>query len=331
MKKYFVPIFFLLLNAFNVYCCDSVTAQEARGPKKPADQGISRFSIPPDIGRDFLFLGQKFPIERPDIRARIIAQINFLVYDARSVLTEWILEKSRFNWIYRETFSKAGLPEDFVWLAPVFAGATRGIRPQGVGVWMIEKSCSSTDGVEMREDSFIDDRLDIQISTKCFAQRLSSIHKEFGLDWFMTTVAYLITPKTVKELIERYGTSIPWDIPLPDNVEDLLDRWIALKIIFNHRQFYGLVFNDPAPFIYDQLSDVRLSKDLSVAEIARILEVSPRLILEINPKIKLNPGIFPARVDGKQLIHSIAAPSGKGAQLLKKLEALGYVEGARKL
>ena len=153
MKKYFVPIFFLLLNAFNVYCCDSVTAQEARGPKKPADQGISRFSIPPDIGRDFLFLGQKFPIERPDIRARIIAQINFLVYDARSVLTEWILEKSRFNWIYRETFSKAGLPEDFVWLAPVFAGATRGIRPQGVGVWMIEKSCSSTDGVEMREVS----------------------------------------------------------------------------------------------------------------------------------------------------------------------------------
>ncbi len=267
-------------------------AQDRKGPLSQQSISSARFGLPADIVQEYRFLGEKFPIGRPDIKARIISQINFLLYDARSVMTEWVLEKSRFNWIYRETFSKAGIPEDFIWLAPVLAGATKGSRPQGIGVWMLDKPCSPAEGVEMRENSFMDDRLDVQLSTRCFAQRLSEIHKDYSLDWPMAIVAYLGSPKAVKELIEKYGTSNPWDIPLPDHIEDLLDRWIALKIIYTHRAFYGLHFTDPAPVIFDQLSDVKLNKDLPVAEIARLLGVSPRLVLELNPQIKVNPGVF---------------------------------------
>lgn len=321
-----------ILVVASVACLDlPAVAQEVKSQGGPTVNHAGRFSLPPDITSGYTFLGQKLAIERPDIRSRVVSQINFLLYDARSVLTEWLLEKSRLNWIYRETFSKAGIPEDFVWLAPVLAGATRGTRPQGVGVWMLDKPCSSGEGLEMRENSFLDERLDIQLSTRCFALRMAAIHKEYGLNWFMTTVAYLVSPKNVQELVEKYGTSNPWDIPLPDYLEDLLDRWIALKIIYTHRQFYGLNFKDPPPFIFDQLSDVKLSRDLPVAEIARILDVSPRLILEVNPKIKVNPAVFPAKVDGKQLIHTLAAPSGRGVELLKKLQESGYIEDARKL
>ena len=324
--KIIIPVVSLLVAATG-----TAIAQERKGPVAQQSTASVRFGLPADVIQEYRFLGEKFPIGRPDIKARIISQINFLLYDARSVMTEWVLEKSRFNWIYREAFSKAGVPEDFIWLAPVLAGATKSSRPQGVGVWMLEKPCSTVEGVEMREDSFMDDRLDIQISTRCFAQRISAIHRDYSLNWPMATVAYLSSPKAVKELIEKYGTSNPWDIPLPDQIEDLLDRWIALKIIYTHRMFYGLQFTDPAPMIFDQLSDVKLAKDLPVAEIARILGVSPRLVLELNPKIKVNPGIFPAKADGKQLIHTIAAPSGKGVNLLKKLQESGFVDDVRKL
>lgn len=321
----------MLLPILVALMAQPAMAQERKGPAPQAPTTAGLFGLPPDIGKEYRFLGQEFPIQRHDIKSRIIWQINFLLYDARSVMTEWVLEKSRFNWIYRETFSKAGVPEDFIWLAPVLGGATKGSRPQSVGVWMLDKPCSRAEGVEMNEDSFMDERLDVQLSTKCFAQRLAAIHKDYGMDWLMTAVAYLITPKNAKEIVEKYGTSNPWDIPLPDNIEDLLDRWIALKIIYTHRLFYGLNFKDPAPVIFDQLSDVKLSRDLPVAEIARIIGVSPRLILELNPKIKTNPGVFPAKADGRQLNHTIAAPSGTGAQLLKKLQESGYIEDARKL
>lgn len=314
-----------------VVTAEMTFAQEKKGMLPHQSTSSVRYGLPPDIIQEYIFLGEKFPIGRPDIKARIISQINFLLYDARSVMTEWVLERSRFNWIYRETFSKAGVPEDFIWLAPVLSGATKSSRPQGTGVWMLDKTCSSAEGVEMREDSFMDDRLDVQLATRCFAQRLSAIHKDYSLNWSMATVAYLTSPKAVKELIEKYGASNPWDIPLPDYVENLLERWIALKIIYTHRVFYGLHFTDPTPVIFDQLSELKLAKDLPVAEIARIIGVSPRLVLELNPKIKVNPGVFPAKVDGKQIIHTIAVPSGKGINLLKKLQESGYVDYVRKL
>lgn len=324
-------ILITLVMAFCLCLLQSTSAQDVKGPRAQPAPVPPRFGLPPDIAQDYIFAGQKFPISRSDIKPRIISQINFLLYDARSVMTEWVLEKSRLNWIYREAFAKAGIPEDFVWLAPVMAGATKAARPQGVGAWMLDKPCSSAEGLAMRDDTFMDERLDVQAAARCFALRLSAIRKEYRLDWFMSLVAYLMGPKQAAEIVEKYGTSNPWDIPLPDYIEDLLDRWIALKIIYTHRQYYGLTFSDPAPFIFDQLSDVRLTKDLHVAEIARILGVSPRLILEINPKIRITPGIFPAKADGIQLLHSIAAPSGKGVQLLKKLQELGYIDDARKL
>ncbi len=331
MKNCAVFLFILVFTWSSAQAQQSSHAQSVQGPRSQGQTHLVRFDLPPELGKEYDFLGQKLRLDRPDLRSRLISQVNFLLYDARSVLTEWLLEKTRSNWILRETFSKNGVPEDFIWLAPVMAGAARSSKPQGVGAWLLDKPCSAIEGVEMRDNSFMDDRLDIQLSTKCFAHRISSLHNDYNFNWFMATVAYLLSPKTTTEIIDKYGTSNPWDIPLPKNIEDMLDRWIALKIIYTNRQYYGLEFKDPAPFIFDQLSDVRLSKDLPVAEIAKILSVSPRLILEINPKIKTTPGIFPAKADGKQLTHTIAAPSGKGVLLLKKLEELGYVEGFRKL
>ncbi len=191
--KIIIPIVSLLVAATG-----TAIAQERKGPVAQQSTASVRFGLPADVIQEYRFLGEKFPIGRPDIKARIISQINFLLYDARSVMTEWVLEKSRFNWIYREAFSKAGVPEDFIWLAPVLAGATKSSRPQGVGVWMLEKPCSTVEGVEMREDSFMDDRLDIQLSTRCFAQRISAIHRDYSLNWPMATVAYLSSPKAVK-------------------------------------------------------------------------------------------------------------------------------------
>jgi hypothetical protein len=286
------------------------------------------FSIPPSVVTGGFDLGgEKVPISRSDVKERIEFQINFLLLDARSVLAEWLNERRKYAWIFEEIFSKEGIPKDFAWLSPILAGMSRSSnsRVSPVGVWALDRPCGPSEAVEMSADSWRDDRLDIHLATRCFSGRIKSINTEVGAGWLMASVAYSQSTKTVKDLIEKWNSSNVWDIPLPDNSDDMLPRWAAFKIIGTHRSFYGLKSGEPAPLIYDNLTSIELTKDLSVGDIAKFVKVTPRLILELNPKIKPNSGIFPARDNGRQLSHSIAVPSGSGHLLLKKLEESGFL------
>ncbi|MGC8657544.1 MAG: hypothetical protein ACP5U1_00560 [Desulfomonilaceae bacterium] len=303
--------------------------QSSPGPRQtPATTVCPSFSIPSSIlASGFELGGEKIPITRPDVRARIEFQINFLLFDARSVLAEWLKERRRYSWIFEEIFSKQGVPQDFTWLAPVLPGVSRSLNshPVPAGVWALDRPCSSDEGLEMHDDTWRDDRLDIHLATNCFAHRIKNLKQELGTGWLMASVGYVLSSKTAKDLSGKWDSSNVWDIPLPTAVEDMLSRWAALKIIGMNRSFFGLKFSDPPAMTYDNITSIQLAKDLSVGEVAKFVKVSPRLILELNPKIKPNSGIFPAKTNGRQIIHSIAVPSGSGHVLLEKLRESGYL------
>lgn len=136
---------------------------------------------------------------------------------------------------------------DFSWLSPVLMGVNRASnsRFSPVGIWSLDKPCGSTDGVEMHDEAWRDDRLDIHLATKCFAARIKALKAEFGDGWLIASVAYILSVQNVKELTQRWGSVNVWDIPLPDQMEDMLSRWAAFKIIGTHRSHYGLRFPDP--------------------------------------------------------------------------------------
>ncbi|MGC8603839.1 MAG: hypothetical protein ACP5VS_09145 [Desulfomonilaceae bacterium] len=302
----------------------SVPVQKSNEPTT----GCPSFAIPtPLITGGFELGGEKVPLTRPDVKARIEFQINFLLFDARSVLGEWLKEKRKYSWIFEEIFSKQGIPTDFAWLAPVLSGISRSLNSHSTstGVWGLDRPCDASEGVEMHDDSWRDDRLDIHLATNCFASRIKKLKQELGVGWLMTAVAYTLSPKTTKNLMEKWNSSSVWDIPMPTSLEDMLGRWAALKIIGMNRSLYGLKYSDPAPLTYDNITSIELTRDLSIGEVANFVKVSPRLILELNPKIKPNSGIFPAKMNGKPLTHSIAVPSGSGRVLLNKLQELGYL------
>jgi hypothetical protein len=178
----------------------------------------------------------------------------------------------------------------------------------------------------MSEDSWHDDRLDLELSTRCFASRLKGIRKELGDEsWLMAAAAYVTSAKTIQELRGRWDTRSYWDLPLPDAAEDLILRWIALGIISAHKEAFGLKLKSAPPLTFDQVTGLSLAKDLSVAEISRILGVSPHEIMEINPKLKPAAGMFPATEKGKSQTHVIAVPKGKGWSVVNKLKEGGYL------
>jgi membrane-bound lytic murein transglycosylase D len=304
----------------------ALSAHAAQPEPRP---DLVRYAVPRALlEKQFTFCGEPVPLKRPDVRSRIESQINFLLLDARSVLTERLAEKAKFSWLFDEILVKQGLPKDLTLLQPVLAGLNilTPSRGPGVGWWALTGPCTAAEGVDMSADSWHDDRLDLDLSTRCFAARMKDIRKELGTQsWLMVVSAYLYGTKPLQELEQRWSTQNFWDMPLPDMVEDTVLRWIAFAIIDSNRAAFGLHFNDSQPLTFDQVTGLVLTKDLPLAEIAKILRVPAREILLLNPKVKAAQAVFPATVQGKKPVHTLAAPRGKGKQLVNELHQMGYL------
>ncbi len=50
-----------------------------------------------------------------------------------------------------------------------------------------------------------------------------------------------------------------------------MPRWIALSLISKYRNFYGVQVARQNPLSFDTVDKVRLKKDLSFAEMARLI------------------------------------------------------------
>ncbi len=292
-----------------------------------------RYHLPAGImSKPFKFAGEIIPLDRKDVRARIERAVNFLLLDARGVLTGWFGEKGRYGWIFEEILGKEKVPQDFVLFSAVLSGISKrsSSRLAGEGWWALGTPCSDAEGVTMISDSWFEDRLDPELATRCFAVRLKRIREELGGgSWLMAAAAYVSSPKEVAQRVQRWKCDNIWDLPLPDNAEEFVTRWIALGIIDSHRKTYGIKLSQPSPLTYDQVTGLLLAKDLPVSVVARITEVSSRQILEINPRVKVAKAVFPARINGKTCTHALAAPEGKGRILVKRLKEEGYIEAGK--
>jgi hypothetical protein len=242
------------------------------------------------------------------------------------------MNTNRYAWIFQDVLAKEGIPKDFVLFAPVVTSLDphSSNRIAGAGWWALVNKCGPTEGVPMTVDSWHDDRLDFDLSTRCFAARLNGIRKELHTrSWITAAAAYISSTKEMAERTKHWNTDVYWDLPLPEAAESLVPRWIAFSIINSKRTSFGLQVKEDKPLAFDQVTDLVLSKDLPVAEIARMTDTPANLVLRLNPKIVPSKGVFPAEANGKRLTHSLAAPKGKGGVLVQKLKQDGYLAPRR--
>lgn len=299
------------------------------GPRSLQVGACPRYGLSPKFTRGtFTFAGEAIPLDRPDVARRVQDQVNFLLLDARSVLMNWLNDKARHGWLFEEILKKERLPFDFVLLAPIMSSLSTKAPSvvAGAGWWALEKACGAADGAAMDQNAFLDDRLDLELSTRCFVSRLKRIKADLGQEgWLMSVAAYVTSTGIVAETAENWKCGRFWDIPLPAAAESLVTRWVALAMIDGDKAFYGVQTPSPAPLSYDRVTGLILAKDLTVAQIAKLTGSSPKTILELNPRIRPGKGALPALVEGKRTPHHLSVPKGKGASLVDGLVKTGYL------
>lgn len=340
----------LLLAIFSVGLFSSTLQNECLADPvalngRSSNDGL-RYGLPPEIEKNGLnFATQDVPLNRGDVRNRILKEINYFLLDKRSRVFYWLSRADTLKPTIAPILKSYNLPPEFIYLAAIESNYnSRALSSAGAfGYWQFIKStalcgpagCPDYDWKRVI-NNWKDERADLVKSTHSAARYLAWLNrvKKVSLtglsdregfnDWFLTTASYNAGPTRVVQRLNAYGTAGYWDAPLPIETEKYVPRWIALGIISQYRDFYGLKIRPGSSASFDTLEQIKLTKDLSFTDMAKILNTTPRMIWSLNSQVPSDKSVFPARHGGVTISHTIHVPKGSEKKFLAQLEARGF-------
>jgi membrane-bound lytic murein transglycosylase D len=230
---------------------------------------------------------------------------------------EFFLGAYRRSGKYRPSIVKMlrdeGLPQELSWLPLIESGyKVRAFsRARALGLWQFIASTGYKYG--LKRDTWIDERMDPEKSTRAAIAYLKDLHQMFG-DWTTALAAYNCGEWAVLKRIRTQRINYLdqfWDLyeKLPRETSAYVPRLIAVLHLTNNPEKYGLTL----PPVDDEikLEEFMIHKKVSVKLIAERLNVEYDLLREINAELRqdMTPDSpYPLKV-----------PAGTGKVLLAKL------------
>ncbi len=311
-------------------------------------QGHLRYEFPPEIEKNGLvFALKKIPINREDVRNRILAEINYLLLDRRSRVLLWLSRSDELSGVIGPILRKYKVPKEFIFLAAIESSYdSRALSSAGAfGYWQFIKAtaCNGPSGCnvydwKMAVTKWKDERADLVTSTHSAARYLAWMNRVMkvklkdgnerqGLgNWLLAAACYNAGPRRVTDRLNSFGVSSYWDVPLPEETEKYVPRWIAVGVISKYRQFYGVDPPRRPAVSFETVQGIKLKKDLTFAAMARLLNTNPRAVWTLNTQVPPEKAVFPARSGRSPIKHSINIPPGSRTKFISQLKANGYIQ-----
>ncbi len=277
-----------------------------------------------------LFADDRIPLNREDVAARVVEQMNYLLMDRRASMMEWFDRMAQYSEPIRRVLAEEKIPADLIYLSVLASEFSPGNKTSsgGVGWWALganESKGSSNNQWVITNDW--DDRRDPEISTKIACSILQRVHgkKEIN-NWLLTICAFVDSTEKIESAIKKAPGFTFWDIVAPSRSEMILPRLVALKIIDSHREFYGVDVPKLPPVRYDALGRVKLEKDLPLHVAAKCCNISPRAMWELNPGVDPGSGVVPKPDKRSPSGFPLRIPKGSGSKVRDLLVKEGYLK-----
>jgi membrane-bound lytic murein transglycosylase D len=230
---------------------------------------------------------------------------------------KFFLDAYRRSGRYRPAITRAlkeaGLPEELSWLPLIESGfKIRALsRSRALGLWQFIASTGYKFG--LKRDRWIDERMDPEKSTIAAIAYLKELHQIFG-DWTTALAAYNCGEGTVLRSIRTQRISYLdnfWDLyeKLPLETAFYVPKFLAVLHILNDPEAHG--FSLPPVEEEIETEDITIDKQVHLENVSKHLEVSYRLLKDLNPALRYN--YTPNRA------YTLKVPKGKGTVLLSKL------------
>lgn len=145
----------------------------------------------------------------------------------------WMERYAKIGPYIRGILREEGLPEDLVFLAMIESGLKLNARSRvsASGPWQFMAGTARV--FKLRVDYWMDERLDLELSTRAACRYLRSLHDSYG-DWYLAFAAYNWGPGRVNRAIKRNnGRKDYWTLPrMPRETRNYVPTFLAARRVF---------------------------------------------------------------------------------------------------
>jgi membrane-bound lytic murein transglycosylase D len=218
---------------------------------------------------------------------------------------------------------KAGLPEELAWLPLVESGFKISAlsSARALGLWQFIPSTGYKYG--LNRDDWVDERMDIEKSTRAAIDYLKELHNMFG-DWLTVLAAYNCGEGRIMRTIAAQHINYLdrfWDLyhQLPYETARYVPRFLATLLIIKDPQKYGMDleagYGKGTALSYEI---VEVNKSMRLQDIAQKLETPEEIINVLNAELRHK--ITPDRP------YNLKVPTQMAEQLLKVIDDVPQCE-----
>ena len=244
----------------------------------------------------------------------------------REVKSFQTVERKAFEESYRRSgpymdmilgeLRKEGLPDQLAWIPLIESGfKPRALsRARALGMWQFIRSTGYRYG--LKQDKYVDERMDPAKATRAAIQYMIELHDMFG-DWTTAVAAYNCGEAAVQRVIRAqkvdYFDSF-WDIfaNLPFETARHVPRFIATLLIVGDPAKYG--FELPAPEPRAAFETVRIGTAVKLATLAQSLGLEPAVLIGLNSELRHD--------STPNYPYDLRVPAGCGERCLAAISSL---------
>ena len=213
----------------------------------------------------------------------------------QTVERDFFIQSYERSALYRpiilKELKKEGLPEELSWLPLVESGfKIRALsRARALGIWQFIPSTGYKYG--LNRDDWVDERLDVEKSTKAAIDYLKELHGMFG-DWLTVLAAYNCGEGRVLNVISRQHINYFdrfWDLyrELPYETARYVPRFLATMEIINNPKKYDFNFKErnETQNVY-RYETVKTDRSMRLEDIAHRLGTSEEAMATLNSELR---------------------------------------------
>lgn len=250
----------ILVIAIAIISYNGISIQEVQSiTNVHKNYKIKALQVPTNLN----LAGERVPLDIPDVRERMDRELLVNTYWQSNGLLLFKRANKYFP-ILEPLLKKYGLPDDFKFLALAESGFIDETSTAGAaGIWHFMKKTGKEFGLEINKN--VDERYNIELSTKVAAEYLKKSHERFG-SWTLAAAAYNAGNYGIAKRLETQQVNNYYDALLPDETERYVFRILALKEILNNPEKYGFVFD--AKDLYTLPETKTIKVDTAITNIA---------------------------------------------------------------
>ncbi len=182
------------------------------------------------------FAGENVPLTDPEVYERLDRELISNVYfHSQTILN--LKKAHKYFGVIEQILKKEGVPEDFKYLCVIESNLSNVVSPAGAaGFWQFLASTGKGYGLEINNE--VDERYNLEKSTKAACAYLKEAHERFG-NWTNAAASYNMGQAGISTKQATQKESNYYDLLLYEETQRYLFRILAVKSIFENPDRYG--------------------------------------------------------------------------------------------